>query len=103
LALGLGVVGALLVGGQAWIEAAIVFSLPLFLALQWIKHDGSVKIALAAMSLFMVAHGWVHGIELDGMNLSFIFGLLIVSAMVMSVFSVIGIAIESRLTALSDA
>jgi hydrogenase/urease accessory protein HupE len=75
----------------------------LFLALQWVKHGSSVNIALVIMSLFMVAHGWAHGVELAGMNFSFIFGLLVMSTTVVCMFSVIGTAIESRLTVVSDA
>jgi urease accessory protein len=103
LALGSGTGGALLLGTQAWMEAAIVVSVPLFLALQWIRQDGRVRIALATMCLFMGAHGWAHGHEPAAMNLGFMFGWLVMSATVMCVLSVIGIAVESKLTALSDA
>jgi len=103
LALGSGAAGAQLLGAQAWMEAAILFSLPLFFAMQWIKHRGIVKLAVVTMGLFMVAHGWAHGIELAGMNNSFIFGFLMMSATVVCLFSVIGITVKSRLTAVCDA
>jgi len=62
-----------------------------------------VNIALTIMSLFMLAHGWAHGVELSGMNHSFIIGLLMMSATVVGLFSLTGIAVKSRLTTLSDA
>jgi len=103
LALGSGAAGALLLGAQAWMEAAILFSLPLFLAMQWIKHSsGIVNIALVTMSVFMVAHGWAHGVEMAGMNSRFIFGFLMMSAAVVCLFSLTGIAVKSRLTAVGD-
>ncbi len=99
IALGSGAAGAHLLGAQAWMEAAIVFSLPLFFALQWMKRPGAVNLVVTTMSLFMIAHGWVHGVELADMNSSFIFGLLMASGTVLCVFSIIGRIVKSDLAA----
>ncbi len=98
LMLGLGAGGGILVGAQAWIEAAILLSMPVFLALQWIKQARRMKIAIAIMGLFMIAHGWAHGVEMAGMDKSFILGFLLTSAAVMGLPSVFVMGLKSRLT-----
>lgn len=76
IALILGAVGAVIIGNQtwiqsAWIEAAILFSIPLYVFLLWIQKS-SQTLSITLMGLFMVAHGWAHGIEIvanyHGMN-----------------------------------
>jgi urease accessory protein len=103
IALGSGAAGAQLLGAQAWMEAAIVFSLPLFFAMQWIKLPGAVNLAVTTMSLFMITHGWMHGVELADMNSSFIFGLMTASAAVLCLFSRIGRTVKSGLAAAKHA
>jgi len=68
LALVFGASGAVLIGSQvwiqsAWIEAAIVFSIPLYIALVWIQKSAQT-LSITLMSLFMIAHGWAHGVEI---------------------------------------
>jgi len=90
MALVLGAVGAVIIGNQtwiqsAWVEAAILFSIPLYVFLLWIQKS-SQTLSITLMSLFMVAHGWAHGIEIvssyHGMNhfldnISFMSGFLL--------------------------
>ena len=99
IALGSGAAGAQILGAQAWMEAAIVFSLPLFLAMQWMKHPGASNLAVATMSLFMIAHGWAHGVELAGMNSSFLFGVVTASGVVLCLFSLTARIFRSELAA----
>lgn len=96
LALGLGAGAGILLGAQAWTEGAILLSVPVFFALQWIKQDGHMKAAMIIMSLFMIAHGWAHGVEMGDMDKSFILGFLLTSATVMGLFSLLGAALKSR-------
>ncbi len=103
LALGLGAGGGLLLGAQAWVEGAILLSLPVFFALQWIRHAGRMKIAVIMMGLFMIAHGWAHGVAMGGMDTGFAIGFLLASAGVMGLSSLFGAALESRLTAAGHA
>ena len=101
IALGSGAAGAQLLGAQAWMEVAIVFSLPLFFVMQWIKRPGTVNLAVITMSLFMIAHGWMHGLELADMNSSYIFGILTASGAVLCLFSRIGRTVKPDLAAAS--
>jgi len=91
MTLGLGVGGGLLPGSLpgslAWLEVAILLSLPVFLGLFYFRKSVSVSIAFFSMGLFMVFHGWVHGLELAAMHSSFIFGLFLSSALVMGLSS----------------
>jgi len=97
LALGLGTVGGIILSTQMWIEAAILFSLPVFFILLWAKEKIQLKIATTTAAMFMVAHGWSHGAEISSMNLSFIFGLLLTSVILMSLFSLFFITVSSRI------
>ncbi len=96
LALGLGAGAGILLGAQAWTEGAILLSVPVFFALQWIRQAGLMKAAMIIMSLFMIAHGWAHGVEMGGMDKSFVLGFLLTSAAVMGLFSLLGAALKSR-------
>lgn len=102
-ALGLGISGALLMGVQAGMETAILISIPVFVAVQWLTQSVQVKVAFATISLFMVSHGWMHGIELAGMHNSFVFGLLLASAVVLSLSGLLGSIIKSKRITLSHA
>ena len=104
-ALVLGAVGAVFIGNQAWIqsawiEAAILFSIPLYIFLLWIQKS-SQTLSVTLMSLFMVAHGWAHGIEIladyHGMshlldNAGFMSGFLLTCITIVSVSNVITIS-----------
>ena len=103
LALGSGMAGALLLGAQAWTEAAVLLSLPTFFAMQWIRNCSSAKFVVMPMSLFMIAHGWSHGADLAGLNYAFVFGLLMMSAAVMLVFSIVGNTMKAGSPAVSHA
>ena len=59
LALSLGTMTAILSAGHswiesAWVEAAIIVSIPMFFALQWIRQKTQIKKALIMMSMFTV-------------------------------------------------
>jgi len=91
-ALYLGVIGALFLGAGAWVEAAILLSLPVFFTLLWIKQGAQKKLAIVIMSGFMVAHGWAHGLEMSALNSSFemfgfIAGFMLTSIMIMALYS----------------
>ena len=103
LALGSGAAGALLFGAQEWMEAAVLLSLPLFFAMQSLKHRCIVNLVVLTISLLMFAHGWSHGVELAGMSTGFVVGLLMMSAVVLSLFSLIGGAVMSGSSAVSHA
>lgn len=103
LALGSGAAGGQLLGAQAWTEAAVLLSLPLFLAMQWLKHRCIVSLAVLTMSLLMFAHGWSHGVEGAAMNTGFVVGLLMMSTAVLSLFSLIGRAAMSGSSTVSHA
>ena len=90
LAVGAGAAAGLLLGAQAWIEAAFLLSFPFLFAAQWIRQRRTVKFAIIAMGLFLIAHGWAHGVALADMNQAFFLGLLIMSTAIMFLFSVIG-------------
>ncbi len=92
--LGLGAGAGIVFGAQAWIESAILLSIPVFLALQWAKQ---VNIAAIIISLFMIVHGWAHGVEMSAMDNRFIFGFLLSSMVVMSFSSLIGASLSSKL------
>jgi len=95
LALGLGAAGGIILGAQLWVEAAILLSLPVFLALQWLKGSIRLQVACAVVGVFMVAHGWAHGVEMTGMNAAFVFGFLLTSATTMGLSCLFGIALFS--------
>jgi len=84
--LGLGAGAGILLGAQAWVEVAIVLSIPVFFALHWIRH---INLAVVIMSLFMVAHGWAHAVNMAGMNKYFILGFLLTSAIIMGLSSLL--------------
>ena len=106
LALILGAIGALVIGNQtwiqsAWVEAAILFSIPLYAFLLWIQKSAQT-LSITLMSLFMTAHGWIHGIEISANNhgvnhllgdSSFMFGLLLSCITIVSVSNVIASSI----------
>ena len=96
LALGLGAAGGIFLGTQLWVEAAILLSLPVFLALQWLRDNVQLQVAGAVVGVFMVAHGWAHGVEMTGMNAAFIFGFLLTSAIIMGLSCLFGVALYSR-------
>ncbi len=79
-----GMGAAILLGMHAWVEAAVVCSLPVFLGLQWIKGAARSAMVLAVMGLFMVAHGWAHGMVLPSINSGFVMGVLLSSLVVMA-------------------
>lgn len=78
-----GIVAAMMLGGQAWVEAAVLCSLPVFLGLQWIKGAGRDAVAFVVMGLFLIAHGWTHGMVLSSMNTGFVLGVMMSSLIVM--------------------
>jgi len=82
-ALSLGAAGGILLGAQAGIESVILLSLPVFLALQWLRQPGQLKAAVTVMGLLMVAHGWAHGVEVSGMAQGFVPGFLLTSSVIM--------------------
>lgn len=98
----LGAVGALLLGSQtwmqtAWIESAILFSIPLFFALLWIEKSAQ-KLSITIMSIFMIAHGWAHGLEVISQshnmhhlldNAGFLAGFILTSVTLISVTNVV--------------
>jgi len=101
LALGLGAAGGAMLGAQMWIEAAILLSLPIFFALQWASTQ--LKTATMVMGIFMLAHGWAHGVEMANMNMAFIAGFLWTSAITMAASSLLGAALHSRIQARTSA
>lgn len=110
-ALILGAVGALLFGTQtwlqtAWVEAAILLSIPLFFSLLWIQRTVQ-KLSVFIMSIFMIAHGWAHGIEVISQshnmqhiidNTGFMFGFVLTCTTLVSVSNVITTAVFNNLT-----
>ncbi len=101
--LGLGAVAGNLLGAQAAVEGAILLSLPVFLALQWLRQPGQVKSGVAVMGLFMVAHGWAHGVEMGAMAQGFIPGFLLTSAAVMGLSAVVSATVRTRFSATTAA
>ncbi len=99
LALGVGATAGILLGAQPWVEGAILLSIPVFLALQWAREKAQLKIATTVMGMFMVAHGWAHGVEMTGMNTSFIVGFLLSSAMIIGLSSLLGSTLSSHMKA----
>lgn len=102
-ALGLGAAGGYLLGAQAVVEGVILLSLPVFLALQWLRKPAQVKSGVAVMSLFMVAHGWAHGVEMSGMVQGFIPGFLLTSATVTGLSALVSATVRARFSAASAA
>jgi len=94
-ALGLGAAGGMMLGTQMWVEAAILLSLPVFVALQWARTR--LKTATTVAGIFMLAHGWAHGIEMADINTAFIFGFLLTSAMIMGLSGLLSTALYSRM------
>lgn len=82
-ALGLGATCGILLGTQAGIESLVLLSLPIVLGLQVIRQPGRLNMAVTAMGLFMVAHGWAHGVEVNGATLTFISGFLLTSSLIL--------------------
>ncbi len=79
-ALGAGAAGGILLGAQAGTEMLVLLSLPVLLACQWARQPGRLQQAIAVMSLFMVAHGWAHGVEVQGGTAAFVSGFLLMSS-----------------------
>ena len=102
IALAIGASGSVLIGSyewiqSAWVEAAIIFSIPLYMALIWIQKSART-LSITLMSLFMVAHGWAHGIELSAAshnmnhlldNAGFMFGFLLTCFSIVSLGKVL--------------
>jgi urease accessory protein len=103
LALVAGATAALLLGEQAWVEAVVLASLPLVLAVQWQIHRSIPKLAVTSMSWLMFAHGWRHAVELAAMNAEFVVGLLLISAAVVFLFSLFVSSVIFRSTTASHA
>jgi urease accessory protein len=103
LALAAGVACGSLLGAQAWIEAAVMLSLPLFLAMQWLKNRCHVNLAVTAIGMMMFAHGWSHGVQQAGMSITFVVGFLMMSAAVLIFFSLIGKSVMFPSAAVSHA
>ncbi len=95
-ALGLGATGGILLGAQTGIESLILLSLPVLFACQWLRQPGHLKTAITFMGLFMVAHGWAHGVEASGMTQGFVAGFLLTSALVMGLSSRVSYALSFR-------
>ena len=89
LALAAGAAAALLLGEQAWIEAAALLLLPATFAVQWLKHRCIVNLAFVSMGWLLFAHGWYHAVELAAMDTGFVIGLLMMSAAIVFLFSLI--------------
>ncbi len=92
-------VGALLgglLGGQAWVEGAILLSIPAFLVMQWTHKSTQLKLTVLLVSLFMLTHGWAHGVGMGTISLSFILGFLLTSAAVISMASLFAVALKSK-------
>jgi len=93
-------VGALLgglLGGQAWVEGAILLSIPAFFVMQWVNKSSQLKLTVLLVSLFMLTHGWAHGVvEMGAISLSFILGFLLTSAVVISMASLFAVALRSK-------
>ncbi|MFW2373310.1 MAG: HupE/UreJ family protein [Gammaproteobacteria bacterium] len=106
-ALGLGAMAAILSAGHsliesAWIEAAILVSIPVFFILQWIRQKTQIKMTLFMMSMFMLAHGWAQGIEIDSVDSTgFSLGFMITSAAVISFSSLLAASLSTRLISTS--
>ena len=81
-ALGLGAVGGIVLGAQSGTESLVLLSLPVLLAFQWIRKPGRLQLAVTVMGLFMVAHGWAHGVEVQGGTLAFVSGFLLMSSVI---------------------
>ena len=103
LAIAAGVAGGFLLGANAWMEAAVILSLPLFITMQWLNNRCIVNLAVTTMSMIMFAHGWSHGGQLAGTSTVFVVGLLMMSAAVLIFFSLIGRSVMFRSAALSHA
>jgi len=93
LTLAMGAGAGLALGAQAWIESAILLSLPVFFALQWLKQTNIIAMILG---LFMLAHGWAHGVEMSMINSSFLFGFLLSSMLAISFSIFIGMRLRSH-------
>ncbi len=52
-------------------------------------HDNSPSTGL-------LAHAWAHGVEMAGTNSGFIFGILLISALLIGLFSLLGTALYAR-------
>jgi len=84
-ALGLGAEGGILLGAQAGVEYLVLLSLPVLFAFQWIRKVDQLKLAVTVIGLFMVAHGWAHGVEVHGLTQAFVSGFLLSSLFVAGV------------------
>ncbi|HHJ13390.1 MAG TPA: hypothetical protein ENJ79_03310 [Gammaproteobacteria bacterium] len=84
-ALGAGAMGGALLGTQAGVENLILLSLPVLLGFQWLRGRVPVRLAVAVTGLFMLAHGWAHGVEVQGNTLAFFIGFLLTSTVIAGV------------------
>ena len=101
LALIVGAIGAVFIGSQtglqaAWVEAAILFSIPLYIALLWLQKTAQT-LSISIMSVFMIAHGWAHGLEISAAshdmnhlmdNTGFMVGFVLTCITIISVINV---------------
>jgi len=91
--------GALLggwLGAQAWVEAAVLLSIPAFLVMQWANKSSHLKLTVLLVSLFMMTHGWAHGVEMKEISLSFILGFLFTSTVIISMTSLLIAVLKSN-------
>ncbi len=81
-ALGTGATAGVLLGAQAGVESLVLLSLPVLLLFQWVRKPGGLQVAISVTGLLMIAHGWVHGVEVQGDTASFFAGFLMMSTII---------------------
>ncbi len=89
-ALALGAAGGMLLGARTGVEGLILLSLPVLFIFQWAHQPGRLKMAVTVAGLFMIAHGWAHGVEIQGAAQGFMAGFLLTSVMVAGVSTWLG-------------
>lgn len=94
LALGMLISQAL--GPQAWLESALILSLPIFALLNLKRNKTPHAISVSVFSIFFTVHGWVHGIEMPVIGPAFASALLIGSALVIGVASLLAMPLYRR-------
>jgi len=95
LSLALGSLLGGLLGAQAWIEGAILLSIPTFFVMQWANKSLHLMLIALPVSLFMMTHGWAHGVAMGAISLSFVLGFLFTSAAVITVAILFSGALKS--------
>ncbi len=96
LALGGGALTGMALGAQAWIEAAVLLSLPVLLVFVMCRRAGVQNLALGICAGFFVAHGWAHGVDVTGSAPAFIAGFVSSSALVLAAASALARRIRTH-------